>query len=202
MRFLIGLFSVPLLIGCASESELRMGYDAQVKSADIQAVIMREQPPTFSIDCSGGCGSAKIDYLDPRDRHKLVIPKVTNTNDTIIGVAPAVTKSVGYVAGAVTAIRVADDLFSSAGGGDEIHSTNITNGDGNTNDMGTTVSRSNSNGNTTNNNDNNSVTDSHDAVSEPVVIENKNTDNTETIKVVQPVVVDTDGDVIQPGLIQ
>ena len=150
------LLLVPLIVasGCASQAELQLAYLHSHQAVMAQTEVMSKQPPTFSIDCSTGCGSAKIDYLDPRDRMKLVIPKVTGTNDTIIGVAPTIVKGVGYVAGAVTAIRVFDDAFGSSGGNNtEVHNNSNTVGDNNVNNQDAQTAKADNNTNQSEDND-------------------------------------------------
>ena len=123
-----------------------MGYEAQTKAVNTQAAIIQAQPPTLTIDCSTGCGNAKIDYLDPRDRHQLKIPHVTGTNDTIIGVMPNVVTGLGYVAGAVSAIRIFDDAFSSSGGNNtEVHNNSNIVGDDNVNNQDAQTSKADNN---------------------------------------------------------
>ncbi len=135
MKLIAAIALATYLTGCASIEEIEVLRDGSNQVAKEQAAAAMAQPPTYSMKCEGPCQSS---YLDPRDRIRVVGSKVTGTNDVIIGVAPAVTTSVGYISGAVAATSIIRNIADSMGGGNTTtHSTNVTNGDGNTNNQTT-----------------------------------------------------------------
>ena len=113
-------FSVILISGCSSTEELKMGYDAQIAVAATQSQMKTQD--TFVIKCTSGCD---ISYLDPRDRNKVAIPRVTNTNDVLIGTMPSIIKGFTWAVG----LWAATDIFSSItdNAGDKNYSSNSIN---------------------------------------------------------------------------
>lgn len=190
-----------LLIGCANQAELTQLSNSSTALAALQLQAVQAHKETLIVDCKDGCGKARISYTDPRDIPRVTGSKVTGTNDVIIGVAPAVTRGVGYVAGAVSAIRIADDIFKNSGNGErtENHTTNINNGDNNTNNQTLTASQSEANDNQDNDyttsqdnsisntdvSNDKSVTDRNDTVNN----DNSQQNQTATPTVVNPVVI-------------
>ena len=170
-----------MIQGCASDTELQMGYNAQVSI--VQAQVGIQNKDTFIIDCSGrgGCGSAVIHYLDPRDRSRVVVPRIANSNDTVIGIAPNIVTGIGILGAAWAATDIFGAFADSAGSGNS--STTI---NGNNNSLSESSSKSgnshefsdsssidsNSSTNSTSNVDSNdyTTTDRHDAVSKPTVV--------------------------------
>ena len=129
------------LSSCATEPEMRMGYDAQMRIAEIQAQAIISKKETLIIDCSNGCGNAVIKFTDPRD-NKFSVPAVTNTNDVVKAVMPSVVTGIGYIAGAVAVTRVIDDVMAGAGGNNTTsHNTTSVVGDDNTTTATTAVDR-------------------------------------------------------------
>ena len=113
MKKLISATIVAILVsGCASESELRMAYDAQVRVAEVQATNNLEQP-TMTVSCTQGCD---VKFLDPRDRTRVVLPKVTGTNDVIVGTAPSALSAVKWIAGFWAGTQIVNSVMDGTSG--------------------------------------------------------------------------------------
>lgn len=117
LRKLISATIVAMLVsGCASEAELRMAYDAQVEIATAQANSAAVQQSTLSINCTTGCEGLSVNYIDPRDRNKSVVPRVSNTNDVIIGTAPAALSAVKWIGGFWAGTEIVDSIMDGTSG--------------------------------------------------------------------------------------
>lgn len=180
----VGVF-IFLVSGCASESELKILSDNSVRVAQMQAKAVAVRRDTLTVDCSqGGCGNAKITYIDPRDRQQVTGVKVKGTNDVIVGVAPQVVSIVGWVAGAVAAARIVDDVMAASGGNNTTtHNTTAVIGDNNTTTASTSVTKSEtqSNGN---------VAEANDNQANPVTSTSTNTTTTDNSNQNNPVSTD------------
>jgi len=104
------------LTGCASESELRMAYDAQVRVAEVQAQQKGVEQSTLSINCTTGCEGLSVSYIDPRDRSNFAIPRVTNTNDVVVRTLPAGLSAVKWIAGFWAGTQIVDSVMDSTSG--------------------------------------------------------------------------------------
>jgi|GEM_PF-6093281 len=194
------------LVGCASTDEMKMAYDAQVKVVESQTKIVDK--PTLSIACgseANSCQGLSVQYLDPRDRNRVQVPTITNTNDVVKSVVPSVVKfgSTLVTKGAETLIM--RSAFDSAGGNNfETHNTTSVVGDNNTTTASTTATRTNHNGatdnsNSSDNSDNsdNSIVDSHDSYDRHDYVDSH--DQVAEPTVVDPVVVNPE--VVNPVVV-
>jgi len=161
------------LQGCASVEELRYAYESQ--AAIVAAQTQAHQEPLFSLKCGSekdACKGLAFEYNPAKP--PVTVPKVTNTNDTILGVADPIVTGVGYIVGGVTAIRLADKIMDNVGNGN-VHTTSVTSvvGDNNGTSSNPTVSKQSHDGITDSHdvsNTDNSTSDSHDATSTPTVV--------------------------------
>jgi len=163
------------ITSCASENEMRMGYEAQARIVEAQSKI--EVKETLTVDCSQGCGNAKVSYTDPRDR-RVIVPTVTNRNDVVKASIPDVITGVGYVAGAIGVTRILKSFSNNMGTGNTTTSnTNVINGDSNT--ASTSSSKSESSDVSTSSNQNTSITNNTQSTEtqDTVTTNTENNDN-------------------------
>ena len=109
-----------MLAGCSSTEELKLGYDAQIAVAAMQA--QTKTPDTFVIKCTEGCD---ISYLDPRDRGNYTLPQVTNTNDVLISTVPSLVKGVIWLGGIWGAANIFSSITDNTG--DKSYTSNSVN---------------------------------------------------------------------------
>jgi len=153
---IIVALSVLYLTGCASQAELKILADNSTEVAKQQASVAKIEIKTIVVDCTQGCGKAKITYVDPRDRQKVTGIRVHGTNDVIMSVAPSIIRGVGYVAGAIAATQIVSDLAKSSAGGVTTTTNNNITGDNNAQTTDNAITLSESNGNQANGNQANS----------------------------------------------
>lgn len=114
---------------CSSTEEMELAYDAQTKIVEAQSKISVKE--TLTVDCSQGCGNARISYTDPRDR-RVIVPTVTNSNDVVKASIPSIITGVGFISGAIAGTRILKAFANNMGSGNTTtENNNITNGDDN-----------------------------------------------------------------------
>jgi len=156
------------LTGCAGQSELKALLDSRDTVVKHQAEM--EQDDAVVIKCgSKGCPGLEVTYKRPR--MPIIVPSVKGTNDVIVGIAPAVASSVTWLGGAFAATRIVDDIMTNAGGGNtNTHNTTSINGDDNQFSSTSTLNKNDTRTTTGATTDRHDTIDSHNAVSEPVIV--------------------------------
>ena len=156
------------LSGCASQSELQTL--ANSRDNVVRAQTEMQSQPLFTIKC-GNSGCKGLDFAYTPAKQAIIVPNIKGTNDVIVGVAPAVASSVTWLGGAFAATRIVDDIMTNAGGGNtNTHNTTSINGDDNQFSSTSTLNKNDTRTTTGATTDRHDTIDSHNAVSEPVIV--------------------------------